>query len=441
MRSGLRGVLASATLLFFILASNETSAQSVVRILGEDLKVLAGVTIQNLNDNAIVLTDDSGQARIAVEQVTNYRVSHVGYHSRIISVLPNKNLTLVLSAQTQRLNDIQVEGFLGSSNMSRQAGAISLIKLGEFSRFNQTSMVNAVNTVPGIRFEERANGSYRVSIRGSSIRAPFGVRNVKVYWNGIPFTEPGGNTFINLLDLSNVGNVEIIKGPAGSLYGAGTGGVMKIQSTNLAGLANKVVLESSFGSYGLKKLNAAFNTLSDKQSFTLKFASQRSDGYRDHNELDRKTLELDMALFVEENRTVTASLLYSDLFYEIPGGLNPEQFVGDPTQARPGSEAQNASVANKLFLLKLGQEYQFSEVLSNETHVYGSFNEFTNPFNLDYKRDNQQVFGGRSVFDWAWDKFDLTLGAEYQNSFFDGKNFGNVAGQADTIRFADEVKL
>src|SRR5690606_27814540 len=73
-------------------------------------------------------------------------------------------------------------------------------------------------------------GSYRISIRGSSLRAPFGVRNVKIYYNGIPFTDPGGTSYLNQLGYNNVNSLEIIKGPAGSLYGAGTGGILLLKN-------------------------------------------------------------------------------------------------------------------------------------------------------------------------------------------------------------------
>ena len=78
--------------------------------------------------------------------------------------------------------------------------------------------------------EERSPGSFRLAIRGSSLRSPFGVRNVKVYWNGIPFTDAGGNTYLNLFDFNSIANIEVIKGPGGSMYGAGTGGVVLLES-------------------------------------------------------------------------------------------------------------------------------------------------------------------------------------------------------------------
>lgn len=317
-----------------LFASVKLFSQSTVTVFSEELRPIVGATVEAVSGGVSYLTDQNGMAMLDLVEQSEFVIRHLSYHPQQLKLKVGEERIIILLSSTQQLNEIEVEGFLTNGNLSRQAGAISKVNAEAFKRFNEISMVNAINTLPGIRFEERASGSYRISIRGSSIRAPFGVRNVKVYWNEIPFTEPGGNTFINLLDVANVGNIEIIKGPAGSLYGAGTGGVMKIRSNILRESANTVSMGMSAGSFGLLKLNAAFNSFSKKGSYTLKFARQKSNGYRDHNYLNRHTVELDAVVFADENRTLTASLLYSDLFYEIPGGLNPDQVEENPKQAR-----------------------------------------------------------------------------------------------------------
>src|SRR5437763_17140724 len=92
------------------------------------------------------------------------------------------------------------------------------------------SIVPATNSIPGARTEERSPGSYRISFRGSTLRSPFGVRNVKVYLDGIPFTDPGGNTYLTQLAPFAMYSLEFIQAPAGSLYGAATGGALLIKS-------------------------------------------------------------------------------------------------------------------------------------------------------------------------------------------------------------------
>ncbi len=116
-------------------------------------------------------------------------------------------------------------------------------------RYNKTSFIQSLNTLPGVRMEERSPGSYRLNMRGSSLRSPFGVRNVKVYYNGLPLTDAGGNTYFNQLSFNNISSVEISKGPAGSMYGAGTGGLVLLNS--LKPRQAGIDLEAIAGSFGL----------------------------------------------------------------------------------------------------------------------------------------------------------------------------------------------
>ena len=79
-------------------------------------------------------------------------------------------------------------------------------------RYGGTSLVPAMNTVAGVGMEERSPGSYRLSIRGSLLRSPFGVRNIKIYIDDVPLTDATGNTYLNLLDPNHLQSAEIIKG-------------------------------------------------------------------------------------------------------------------------------------------------------------------------------------------------------------------------------------
>ncbi|MGZ8536906.1 MAG: TonB-dependent receptor plug domain-containing protein, partial [Flavisolibacter sp.] len=127
------------------------------------------------------------------------------------------------------LESVKVTAFEHNRELRNVPAAVNFIK-SAFTRFSPLSIVQAINTSPGVRMEERSPGSYRFNIRGSSLRSPFGVRNVKVYYNDIPYTDPGGISFLNQLGSYNFNSLEIIKGPGSSLYGAGTGGVLLIQS-------------------------------------------------------------------------------------------------------------------------------------------------------------------------------------------------------------------
>jgi iron complex outermembrane receptor protein len=137
-----------------------------------------------------------------------------------------------------------------------------------------------------VRLEERSPGSYRLNIRGSTLRSPFGVRNVKVYWNDIPFTDPGGNTYLNQLSFSNIQSVEVIKGPAGSIYGAGTGGAVLLQSQ--AGAWQPGISTGyTGGSFNTNAFNIQVRGGTDERRNSFTFSHQNSDGYRLHTNMRR----------------------------------------------------------------------------------------------------------------------------------------------------------
>ena len=156
---------------------------------------------------------------------------------------------------TKLLNEVVVNAYLYNRPINEVPTAVAVLSQKDFERFNNTSFLPAVNIVPGVRMEERSPGSYRFSIRGSLLRSPFGVRNVKMYWNGLPLTDGGGNTYLNLIDFNAIANLEIIKGPGASLYGAGTGGVVLLHNeiSRQPGIKFSTVL----GSYGLQRYQLA----------------------------------------------------------------------------------------------------------------------------------------------------------------------------------------
>ena len=150
------------------------------------------------------------------------------------------------------LGNVTVRAFEQNRNQHSTTANVKIIDLRNSDRYNKTSLVNSFNSIAGVRMEERSPGSYRINIRGSSLRSPFGVRNVKVYWNNIPVTDPGGNTYFNQFAFNDFSSIEIYKGPAGSLYGAGTGGL--ILMNNFDQWQPGVSIEYVTGSYNLQNV-------------------------------------------------------------------------------------------------------------------------------------------------------------------------------------------
>src|SRR5215213_8988862 len=296
------------------------------------------------------------------------------------------------SARAQSLDSVVITGFEQSRGRLTAAAVVQVVRYNDADLNNKTSLVHAFNTSAGVRMEERSPGSYRINIRGSSLRSPFGVRNVKVYWNNIPITDPGGNTYFNQFAHNNFSYLEIFKGPSSSMYGAGTGGLILMH--NLDRWRPGASIEYMTGSFNLQNVlaSARFGKGDNKNQFT--YAHNQSDGYREQTAMRRDNFTWSSQLKISDKQQLTASLLYTDMFYETPGALTLTEYNNNPKAARPAGggfpSAVNAHAAiyQKTLTAGFTNDYDISSSFRNATTLYGAFTQVKNPAIRNYERRN-----------------------------------------------------
>jgi iron complex outermembrane receptor protein len=229
---------------------------------------------------------------------------------------------------TATLKPVTVTAFGGSAKWKDAPVALALITKTQLQRFDNKTLVPILNTIAGVRMEERSPGSYRLSIRGSLLRSPFGVRNIKVYWNNIPLTDAGGNTYLNLIDVSQLSSIEIIKGPASSMYGANTGGATLLKSDPLTdGPKNSFNANLETGSFDLLNEQAGFNHHSKNISFNMQQAHLQNSGYRQQSAIRRDVLQGNVKWDISQKEQLSALLFYTNLHYETPGALPKNKWI------------------------------------------------------------------------------------------------------------------
>lgn len=343
------------------------------------------------------------------------------------------------------LSEVIIQAFAYDRPLQDVPAAIGYISKADFERFGNSSLLPAINTIPGVRMEERSPGSYRLSIRGSTLRSPFGIRNVKVYWNDLPFTDPGGNTYLNLLDFSSVQSAEVIKGPGGSLYGAGTGGVLLLKGPNAKFDETKVNVSSLVGSYGLLRYTASGESGDENANTIVQYAHQQADGYRQQSAMVRDVIQAQGRYRIDDKRIINTNLLYSDLAYQTPGGINKAQFDENPALARQpggpfaGAVDQKTAIYNKTFFGGITHEYRWRNGWSNNTGVYGSFTQFENPFIDNYEKRTEQSVGGRTNVQYEFKKGKVNFGGEFQHGFSPISVYDNNAGTTGDLQNSNEI--
>lgn len=362
-------------------------------------------------------------------------------------IFSNSQNTVIDSSQT--LGEVIVKAYEQNQSLRKVPAAINQINKNRLERFSNTNILPALNSTPGVRMEERSPGSYRMNIRGSTIRSPFGVRNVKVYWDGIPFTDPGGNTYLNQLSFFNFNALEIIKGPAGSLYGAGTGGAILINSSPEQP-AQSLLASIGYGSYDLGFLNIQFNQGQEKFRNTFNFSHQQSHGYRYHTSMRRDVTTWQTQIAAGKKETLRFNFLYGDLFYETPGALTKAEYQNNPRSARPAAgifpsaDKAKAAIFQKSWLGGLNNHYKFSEYFENSFVFYGAYSTVKNPTFRNYEARKEPHLGGRTVFTWKPKTKNgatkIVFGGEAQKGFFNIRTYNNANGKPGTILTNDDVK-
>lgn len=366
--------------------------------------------------------------------------------------------SLNISAQNQpakpadtlrQLKPVTVRGYLSEQPAIGVPASVSVLGAAQLRIQPDNSFVTALNTVPGVRAEERSPGSYRLSIRGSLLRSPFGVRDVKVYFDEIPLTDAGGNTYLNAVDIGNIRHIEILKGPDGSLFGANSGGVVLLSPVNKT---DSTYLNAGIngGSYGLFHQKISLQKVSGNNRFSLNQSYQNYDGYRQNSRMHRIYLQAGDAYRYAPNSELRAIALYSNLDYQTPGGLTFAQMQADPRSARlptatlPGAVQQKIRINTKMLMGGLVNDAQLSSRISNVLAVYGNHVDFANPFITNYEQRDENTYGMRSYFTLAAipkENFDwrLNLGVEWQQTNSLISNYDNNAGEKGKVQKIDRI--
>ncbi|NIP30493.1 MAG: TonB-dependent receptor plug domain-containing protein, partial [Candidatus Dadabacteria bacterium] len=163
--------------------------------------------------------------------------------------------------------------------------SISLIDKDEIQLGEQTiSLDESLNKIPGVYVQNRYNFAQdqRISIRGFGSRAAFGVRGIKILYDGIPLTLADGQSQTDSLDLSSAERIEVIRGPVSALYGNASGGVISIYSETGFGQPF-FEIRPLFGSFGLFRINAKAGGQLNNFSYLINISRLNYDGFRDHS--------------------------------------------------------------------------------------------------------------------------------------------------------------
>ena len=264
-------------------------------------------------------------------------------------------------------------------------------------------------------------GGQRIVIRGYGNDQKFNNWGIKIYYNGVPLTTADGVTILDDVDFSVINNVEVIKGPVATEYGAGVGGVVRFyqKTSDVKGVS----LSERFttGSFNLVQSNTRLDVVGDNSSIAVNYGYLQSDGYRPHGASYKNFFNSIGDFKLSDKQKFSYFVSHNFSHEEVAGQISYADYYAGVDNGNAAYIRKNARNDFLSTRFGLSHQYQFTKEFSNYTTLFYS--------NSDYKRvaagaDETSMnpnFGLRSVFNWKkpiGSKFvnNLEVGTELQES-------------------------
>lgn len=305
----------------------------------------------------------------------------------------------------------------------------------------------ALELVPGSFAQSSRNYAQdtRVSIRGYGARAGFGVRGVKILVDGVPTTLPDGQSELDSLDLAWVERVDVVRGPASSLYGGGGGGIVAI-STVAPTPESRLGLRTLLGTdHLLRQEGIATGTVAGT-GYVLGLGYTRYAGYRDHARARQTNLLAKLERELPDGSWLQAAFSHvSAPEAQDPGGLTRAALGADRTAASPRNRLFDAGERLDQQKLSLALRKPFAPGQELSLTGYALGRDFRNslPFEEAGRVElERSAWGGSGVYTHRWRRLEWVGGLDvdvqrdvrrrYDN--LDGARGPQALDQSETVR-------
>lgn len=241
------------------------------------------------------------------------------------------------------------------------AGEVGVIKKDVIDNTTGNGLHEVLKFMPGVTVQNRfGTDDVNISIRGSGIRQGFGVRGIQVLVDGIPLTEPDGQTRLDLIDMATIERIEVVKGPASTIYGGNSSGGVVNLITKKGKPGSGFNSEQRFwlGSYGYSKGYVSAYGSEGRIRYFAGLSHTNNDGFRDHSDTDGQKFNANMEIVPNDKSRLQFFIAAGTVDILIPGGLTRAQMDQNPKQANFTAVDRGADRNDDRFRLGIMYENQ-----------------------------------------------------------------------------------
>jgi iron complex outermembrane receptor protein len=353
------------------------------------------------------------------------------------------------------LDEVQITA-PASSNVSVLKQPVSIVKLDqkELKRSVGIYLDDAINTnIPGVFMQRRTiSAGQQFNIRGygngsrgtSGVNSNFDGQGSKVYLNGIPVTDAEGITLMDDIDFGSVSNVDVTKGPSGTLYGLAIAGVVNMKTQKAEKNKTSIGQDFMLGNYGLMRATTHLSIGGENSSFLINYGHQESDGFIVHTASHKDFVNVIGDFHPDAKHIVSTYFGYSNSYDERQGELTIGQYDTLNYSGNPAYINNNAHSNIISFRAGIGYTYKINDIVSNSTSVFGSGISNNSSSAAGWTDKNPINYGARSTFDLNFhlnEKLKLkgVAGFELQQQYAQVIGYGMIANPDTTIQNAYHI--
>lgn len=297
----------------------------------------------------------------------------------------------------------------------------------------QLSINEALRTVPGVFVLNPYNYAQdsRIAIRGFGARSDFGIRGVRLVVDGVPATLPDGQAGVDGIDLGSTQSIEVIRGPAASIYGPASGGVIRIETEDAPELPFAEVRVTA-GDYGLFKSQFKSGWSEGPWNVLLSSAYLDYEGYRANSRTRNAALNGKIRYRWEDGSELTTIVNAIDYpVQDDPGGLTEAEAKANPRQARALNLQYDGGESVRQDKLGFAYTRPLADGHELRGHGFAVQREFANrlPFRNGGQVSFERLyFGGGASYAYNGEPLRVVAGVEMGHQDDARKNYDNLDG-------------
>ena len=241
---------------------------------------------------------------------------------------------------------------------------------------------------PGVSLKQ-GNGprDVGISIRGSNAQNGFGIRNIVIFDDGFPVTQPDGLSRSDLIDPHAYGAVSVIRGPSSALYGNyATGGAIDFR-TRRGGEIDGLEVGTDVGSYGYLNNYLTYGRKVGNVEASVFASTEKGDALTSHSQFNTQTVNALLTYTLTPEDRLTFKFIENHVTADLSNRLSLNQFNQNPYQRGCAIGASGAGGCQTASVFVNG--YNGAKVpLSADQGGFG-------------RNDNRAIFGARYEHDFG----------------------------------------